>query len=497
MPSTDEGEVRINAEMATGTRVEIVDKVFIGIEETVRREVPEILNMVTSIGGSGWRGKTSHKGDMRINLKPVSERNRSSEDIANDLRRKVSNIPGVTVRVRPGQGLMFLRMGSSGSDRIEVDIRGHDLEISNVLANKVRNIMMNVPGITDVRLSRDVGSPEEIIVVDRKRASDMKLTVSQIAEFLQTVISGGRAGNFRESGDEFRILLKIKNSDKLSIAELLDLTLTNMDGEQVVLRNVVQVSPRTGPVLIERKDQDRVVTISADYTGRDLGAILEDIRIGLRSIPIPDGFSILFGGDYEVQQKAFNELRLGLILALLLVYMIMASLYESLRDPFVVMFSVPLAAIGVVIMLILTDTTFNVQTYIGCIILGGIVVNNAILLVDYINLLRRRDGLPMNQAIGEAGRRRLRPILMTALTTSLALVPLAVGIGEGGEAQAPMARAVIGGLLSSAFITLIFVPVVYSFLEGGLKKDGKNNETNGSVKLKPSGYATTEREVHQ
>jgi HAE1 family hydrophobic/amphiphilic exporter-1 len=340
-----------------------------------------------------------------------------------------------------------------------------------------------------------VGSPEEIIIVDRKRASDMKLTVSQIAEFLHTVISGGRAGNFREAGDEFRILLKIKDSDKLSITELLDLTLTNIDGEQVVLRNVVHVRPRTGPVLIERKDQDRVVTISADYTGRDLGAILEDIRAGIRSIPIPDGFSILFGGDYEEQQKAFNELRLGLILALLLVYMIMASLYESLRVPFVVMFSVPLAAIGVIIMLILTDTTFNVQTYIGCIILGGIVVNNAILLVDYINLLRRRDGMPMYSAIEEAGRRRLRPILMTALTTSLALIPLAVGIGEGGEAQAPMARAVIGGLLSAAIITLVFVPVVYSFLEGGLKKDEASSEADSVMRHMPTEYAAMEKEV--
>ncbi|MBN2060086.1 MAG: efflux RND transporter permease subunit [Deltaproteobacteria bacterium] len=472
MPSTDEGEVRINVEMAVGTRVELVDKVLAGIEETVRREVPEVHNMVTSIGGSGWR-TTSHAGNMRINLNNLSERDRSSEDIANELRRRISNIPGVTVRVRPGQGLMFLRM--SGSDRIEVDIRGHDLTISDMLANKVREVIVNVPGITDVRLSREVGSPEEMILVDRKRASDMNLTVSQIAEFLQSVISGDRAGNYRDAGDEFTILLKIKDADKLGTDELLDLTLSNTEGKHVVLRNVVQVRPRTGPALIERKDQNRVVRIIADYTERDLGAVLEDIRAGIRSIPVPDGFSVLFGGDYEEQQKAFNELRLGLILALLLVYMIMASLYESLRDPFVVMFSVPLAAIGVILMLILTDTTFNVQTYIGCIILGGIAVNNAILLVDYINLLRRRDGISMYSAIEEAGRRRLRPILMTALTTSLALIPLALGIGEGGEAQAPMARAVIGGLLSSMIITLIFVPVVYSFIEGGSKRAGEGN----------------------
>jgi HAE1 family hydrophobic/amphiphilic exporter-1 len=168
------------------------------------------------------------------------------------------------------------------------------------------------------------------------------------------------------------------------------------------------------------------------------------------------------GGDYEEQQKAFRELMISFVLALVLVYMVMASLYESLRDPFIVMFSVPFAAIGVILMLLATRTTFNVQSFIGCIMLGGIVVNNAILLVDHINLLRRRDRMPLKDAIVEAGRRRLRPILMTAMTTILALTPLAIGIGEGGEAQAPLARAVIGGLLSANFITLFLVPTVYS-----------------------------------
>jgi HAE1 family hydrophobic/amphiphilic exporter-1 len=180
---------------------------------------------------------------------------------------------------------------------------------------------------------------------------------------------------------------------------------------------------------------------------------------------VPRDFNILFGGDYEEQQKSFHDLLMSFVLALVLVYMVLASLYESLRYPFVVMFSVPLAAIGVILMLFFTDTTFNVQSYIGCIMLGGIVVNNAILLVDHINLLRRRDGLPVQEAIIEAGRRRLRPIMMTATTTILAMTPLAVGIGEGGEAQAPMARAIIGGLLSSSLITLVVVPSVYGLFE--------------------------------
>jgi HAE1 family hydrophobic/amphiphilic exporter-1 len=470
MPNTDEGEVRINAEMAVGTRAEVVDEKFKVIEAVVKKEVPEIMNTVTYVGGSRWRGRASHTGQLRITLKPEAERSRSSEQIAAALRRKLSHIPGVLTRIRPGRGLFILRIGGHSDERVQVEIRGHDLKISDALAQRAKELILEVEGITDARLSIESGTPEELILVDRQKAADMKLTVSQIANMLQTILSGTRAGNYREAGDEYGIRVKLKDAGKLELNELLDLTLTNADGRPVVLRNVVQVKPWKGPVLIERKDQERVVTVTGNFAGRDMGSVLADIRESLRSIPVPQGFSIVLGGDYEEQQKAFRELLLGFVLAIVLVYMVMASLYESLRDPFVVMFSIPFASIGVILMLLLTNTTFNVQSYIGCIMLGGIVVNNAILLVDQINLLRRRDGMPLREAIEEAGRRRLRPILMTATTTMLALVPLALGLGEGGEAQAPMARAVIGGLLSSTLITLVFVPTVYSLFESAREK---------------------------
>jgi HAE1 family hydrophobic/amphiphilic exporter-1 len=297
---------------------------------------------------------------------------------------------------------------------------------------------------------------------------------------LQTVLSGTRAGDYREAGDEYGIIVKLKDAEKLDLREILDLTLTNGEGQQVVLRNVVQVTPRRGPVRIERRDQERIVTVWANISGRDMGSVLADIRERLRSVPVPQGMTIHFGGDYEEQQKAFRELLLSLVLALVLVYMVMACLYESLRDPFVVMFSVPLAAIGVFIMLFLTHTTFNIQSFIGCIMLGGIVVNNAILLVDHTNLLRRRDGMPLREAIEEAGRRRLRPILMTATTTVFGLIPLALGLGEGGEAQASLARVVIGGLISSTLITLVFVPTVYAiFQRQTAKQTIQTDESHG------------------
>jgi HAE1 family hydrophobic/amphiphilic exporter-1 len=465
MPTTDEGEVRVDAEMQVGTRLAVLDEKFSVIEQIIEQSVPEIKSTVTSVGGARWHGQGGHTGDVRIALVSQSKRSRSSQQIADDLRKKLSAIPGMIVRTRAGQGLFILRMGTSQGDKIQVEVRGHDLETADALAKQVKDIVGSVDGITDVRISRESGSPEELVLIDRQKAADMHLTVSGIANALQTIISGTEAGYYRQTGDEFAILVKLRDAEKMDLRDILDLTITNSDGQPVVLRNVVNVGPRSGPVLIERKDQERLVSITGDITGRDMGSVLSEIRQRLSTVPMPPQFAIGFGGDYEEQQEAFGELLLSCILALILVYMVMACQYESLRDPFVVMFSVPLAAIGVILMLVLTRTTFNIQSFIGCIMLEGIVVNNAILLVDHTNLLRHRDGMPIRQAIEEAGRRRLRPILMTALTTIIGLAPLALGLGEGGEAQAPMARVVIGGLLSSTLITLVFVPVVYSIFE--------------------------------
>jgi len=465
MPATDEGEVRVSVEMEVGTRLEIMNEKFKTITEIVRGDVPELTSYEESFGGGGWRSG-ANTGNLTLKLKPKSERSRSSENIATALRKSLANIPGVVIRTRASGGqMMFGMRGGGGQERLQVEIRGYDLAVSQALALQVKNVVEHVEGVTDIRVSRETGNPEELFIIDRQAAADMKLSVSQIGQTIQTVLMGTQASLFREAGREFRILVKVKDSEKMGVEDILDLTLTNDDGEQVSLRNVVNVRPRRGPIRIERRDRERVVTVSGEISGRDLGSIMADARRALRSVPIPRNFSIGFTGDYAEQQKAFRELLLSIVLALLLVYMIMAMLYESLRDPLIVMFSVPLAAIGVILMLFLTHTSFNVQSYIGCIMLGGIVVNNAIILVDYTNLLRRRDKMPIRRAIEEAGRRRLRPILMTAFTAVMATIPLALGLGEGGEAQAPLARAVIGGLTSSTLITLVVVPVIYSLFE--------------------------------
>ncbi|MGB9906518.1 MAG: efflux RND transporter permease subunit [Candidatus Saccharicenans sp.] len=465
MPQTDEGEVSITVEMEVGTRLSVMDQKLREVVNLARMYVPEIESIEERAGSGGWRGG-ANQGNITLKLVPKSKRTRSSMEVAADLSRKLSGVPGALIRVRAsGEQMMFGMRGGGGTERLQIEVRGYDMKVAQTLAEQVRNVVKNIRGVTDVRVSRQEGTPERHLVVDRQKASDMRLSVNQIGNFIMTILSGSQASYFREGGREYRILVRIKDAERLDINDILDLTITNAIGEQVSLRNVVEVREERGPQQIERRDRERIITVSGEIADRDLGSVIRDARRALRTIPVPRDFMINFTGDYEEQQKANRELLLAIILALFLVYMVMAMLYESLRDPLIVMFSVPLAIIGVVLMLILTNTTLNVQTYIGLIMLGGIVVNNAILLVDYTNLLRRRDGMELMEAIKEAGRRRLRPILMTALTTIIAMVPMAIGLGEGSEVQSPMARTVIGGLLSSTFITLVVIPVVYSLFE--------------------------------
>jgi len=465
MPAADEGEVRADLEMAVGTRLEIIDQATQTVERIIRQEVPEMTSMFSRVGGGGWRSSGGHTADVRVSLVAQKDRKRSSEQIANDLRRKLAGLPGLIVRTRAGQGLFILRMGASQGDNINIEIRGYDLQIAHELAQRVEQIVQKVPGITDTRISREEGSPEQIIRIDRQKAADLGLSVNRIGTTLETAIGGTQASYYREGGKEYRILVRLSEEDRKNLIDLLDLTVVNNRGEPVILRNVVDAVPKEGPVRIERKDQERIITIDANFTGRDMGSVISDIRKELRSVPVPKDFAILFGGDYEEQQKAFRELMFGFILAIFLVYMVMAGQFESWRDPFVVLFSIPMALIGITITMILTGTIFSIQAFIGCIMLAGIVVNNAILLVDYTNQLRRNEGMSLMEAIRLSGSRRLRPILMTTLTTALALLPLSFGLGEGGETQAPLARVVIGGLLSSTLITLVLIPVVYSIFE--------------------------------
>ncbi len=466
LPATDESQVRVNFEMEPGTRLEMVERKVAEIESIIRREVPELRVMLASAGGSGFRPAPVHEGDLNLRLTPRAERARSSQQVAADLTRALAGVAGAKIRCRVSSGMLGRIVGGQGENTVDLDVRGFDLATAERIAREIAARAETIPGVTDVQLSRDKGVPERNIRVDRRKAADLDLSVRDVADALRTVISGRTAGRFRARGKEYDILVRVKGAERMELGQILDLAITNRRGRPVVLRNTLDETLGTGPAAIQRKDRERILTVAVNAPGRDLGTVVADLRDRLADLPLPAGFSLVYSGAFEEQRRSFRELVASFALALLLVYIVMACQFESVRDPFTVMFSVPLAAIGVSLTLGLTGTTLNVQSFIGCIMLAGIVVNNAILLVDQANLLRL-EGYGVDEALLEAGRRRLRPILMTAATTMLGLLPLALGLGDGGEAQAPLARVVIGGLASSTLITLIVVPVVYSLVTGG------------------------------
>jgi HAE1 family hydrophobic/amphiphilic exporter-1 len=462
LPPSDEGEVRVTGKMEVGTRLELVDRQTRIMEQIVLPAVPEAKAWVARVGSAGWRTDAGAEGELRLSLVPATQRTRSNLAIAEDLRgRLAGRVPGMEIRVRAPQGQFILDRLLGGDEGLTVEIRGYDLATLEALARQAAALIREVPGVTDLDTSLEAGIPQQDIRVNRNKVADLGLSVRDVTEMLQTAMAGTRAGEFRRDGDAYRILVQLADAEKRSLDEILDLTLTTASGEKVALRNLVQAEGSRGPILIDRKDQQRLATVTANIAGRDLGSVAGDVQARLDRIPRPVGYDLTVAGNFEEQEKASRELAVSLLLALVLVYMVLACQYESLRDPLVVMFSVPLAVIGVLVTLFLTGTTLNVQSYIGCIMLGGIVVNNAILLVDQAGR-QIREGMATREALVEAGRRRLRPILMTTLTTILGLLPLALGIGEGAEAQAPLARAVVGGLTASTLITLVLIPVIYT-----------------------------------
>jgi HAE1 family hydrophobic/amphiphilic exporter-1 len=467
LPPSDEGEVRVEGRLEIGTRLDLVDRQTRLMESIVLPAVPELVSSVVTAGASGRNADASSRGELQLTLVPAAERTRSNVEIADDLRARLEgNVPGMEIRTRAPQGQFLLERVLGRQEGLEVEIRGYELETLGALAERAAEVVRGVQGVTDVEISRDAGVPEHELRIDREKIADVGLSVRDVTDALETAFAGTRAGEYRAAGNSYRVLVQLADAEKRSLEEVLDLTLSTPAGEAIALRNLVATEPGRGPLVIERRNQQRLVTVQAGVTGRDLGSVAREVQAGLDEIPRPTGHELVVAGQIEEQEEAFRELVVSFLLALALVYMVLACQYESLRDPLVVMVSVPLAAVGVLLTLFLTGTTFNVQTYIGCILLGGIVVNNAILLVDQAGKLVAAGASPLD-AVAEAGRRRLRPILMTTSTTILALVPLAFGIGEGADAQAPLARTVVGGLTASTLITLVLIPAVYTLFHRG------------------------------
>jgi HAE1 family hydrophobic/amphiphilic exporter-1 len=467
-PQTDADEIDVDLMMAEGTNIAVQNQYLQELEKVVRATLPmdDVEHVTTAV--------TDGRAEVEISMVAASERSVSTSELADQIRANVVGlIPGADIRVSAQSGLWMLRriFGSGGGEAVEVQLRGHDLELAQEISNEIKRRMEELPEVTGVRTDRREGQPEQNIIFNREKIADLGLSVRDVAQVIQTNIGGSRAGTFREVGDEFPITVRLQPQDRLSITDIRNISIRTPEGQVLPVSSVIEQSEGRGPTEINRVNSQRVSYITANLiSGVPLGTAVEKIQDQLSDMQLPEGFSIVYGGEYQEQQDAADDFQLSIIMALVLIYMVMAAQFERFVDPLIVMLSVPLALIGVVPALMLTGTTINMQSMMGMVMSIGIVVNNAIVLIDYINLMRREHGMNVREAVIHSGRLRLRPILMTTLTTVLGLIPLSLGIGAGAEIQASLARVVIGGLTASTLITLIFIPVVYVSTEKVLSR---------------------------
>lgn len=457
--TSDEGVININLQMPSGTHLAETAAQVEWIEQEVNRLVPEVENREVTIGGRWGGGGQTHLGYLTLRLQ--SDRKRSTQEIV-DLLQPILRIPGARISIRAQNSMR--RFYGSSDDPIVIDVRGFDQTKAKQVADAVIDTISPIPGITNVNTSRDEERPEIVVQINRKRGADLGVTAEQIGNAFQTYVEGKIATVFRKDGREYEVRVNLREEDRLSLQNLGNINITAAGGEHVPLSSIVTFIQSSGKANIERKGQERVISAEAGIAKRDLGSVVQDVRQSLRNISLPPGITLHLGGDFEEQAKSNAEMTVVLVLALILIYMVMASQFESFLDPFLIMFSIPFALTGVILILFLTDTAFNSQVFLGLIMLGGIVVNNAIVLISYFRILLEK-GMTLTEAVLTGGRSRLRPILMTTVTTVLGLLPLALGIGEGSETQTPLARTVIGGLTVSTIITLFLIPVTFVISE--------------------------------
>src|SRR6056297_99630 len=465
LPASDEGQIDITISLPNGSELNETDNVVKEIEE-ILKDVEEIDYLYSSVGGGGtgmnMGGSSTNSASMMVMLKNLDQRDRSSFEIADQIRSMVKDVPGAEIGVSPASFMMA--GGGLAGGGLSISIKGDDIDTLETLSNDFKEIVENVSGTREIETSISEGIPEVRVRIDKDRASRYGLTTGQIANTVRNTLSGRTVTTFKYENEELDVVIKGDERYKESMSALESLPLTGPTGEVIPLEQVAEVYLDRGPISIQRENQSRVVSVSADTFGRDVASVSSEIESILADYNMPQGYTYSFGGEVELIEDAFNDLIIVLLLAILLVYMILAAQFESLMYPFIIMFTVPLALSGGFLGLAVTGVDISIVSIIGFIVLVGIVVNNAIVLVDYIN--KRRDmGESRREAILNAGPIRLRPILMTALTTILALVPLAVVGGEGSEIQLPMATVVIGGLTLSTILTLIFVPVMYTIID--------------------------------
>lgn len=474
-PQTDESQLQVNIELPTGIRVEETAKTARAVEELINRDYPEIITVGTSAGASsmsmfGSANAGSHTVQMFLRLLTPDQRERDVWQVAESLRNDLQRFPEiVNYTVEAGGG------GMGGGAPIEVEVYGEDFDQTSAFALELADRMRNIEGTRDVDVSRGPEKPELRVVPDQEKMALFGLNTSQVSRDVRNRIEGLIATRFREDGDEYDVVVRHQEAFRNTMADIENIAVRNAMGQLVSLREFAQVEEHFTPPNIQRKNRQRYLTVNSQLYGRSLGQVTADIQQAIAEMEVPQGVSIAYGGQVQEQMEAFGDLALLLLLSIFLVYVVMAAQFESFSMPAIIMLAVPFSFSGVFIVLFLTGMELNVISVIGAIILVGIVVKNSIVFIDYTNMMFAR-GKSVVTAVKLAARSRLRPVLMTTLTTVLAMIPLAFSQAEGSEIWRPMGVAVMGGLTFSTMITLIFVPVVYTLM--GRRKVRKNRKRN-------------------
>ncbi|HXV75294.1 MAG TPA: efflux RND transporter permease subunit [Candidatus Polarisedimenticolaceae bacterium] len=462
VPELVQGEFFVDIQLPPGTRLEVTERRIAALERFALAELFGVDALYAIAGTSNRQGgaageRRENIGQLTVTLVPPVDRAREDAMIER-LRQALEREPAIEYRF--GRPSYF-----SFRTPIEVEIRGYNLTLLDRLSRELVRRMGGIDGLSDIESSTEGGNPELRIRFDRERLASLGLSVSDVAGTVRTKVQGTVATDIQREDRQIDIRMRSAETFRDSVDDLLALTVYQRDKTAVPLSAVADVEEVEGPAEIRRVEGERVAVVSANLVGRDLESVSREIGAALESMQLPGGYEWRIGGQRQEMQTSFGSMRLAIGLAIFMVYLVMASQFESLLHPFVILFSVPLALIGVLLTLWAFRINISIVVLIGVILLAGIVVNNAIILLDHANRLRRRDGLSKREALRRAGRVRLRPILMTTSTTVLGLLPMAVGIGAGSELRRPMALVVIGGLLTSTALTLLVVPVVYDLLD--------------------------------
>jgi HAE1 family hydrophobic/amphiphilic exporter-1 len=437
----------------------------------MKREVPPEELLVTYVRcGQSEEGISSifgdegpHIGEFGVKLVPKTQRKEGFKEIAERLRRRIAQIPEIEkFRVETQDPMAGLLLGQERP--VTVNVFGRDMEKTDAFAAQVEKIFQSVRGTTDVEISRVKGKPELWVQIDRDKASSMGLNVSTVSDTLRAAFYGREASKYRIGGNQYDIFVRLDDKNRLTPDDVREMDIRLPTGETTQVANLAEVVPHLGPVTIERKDRDRIVNVGSGVGKRSLGEIVTEVKKKVERLPRTPGVEWQMAGQAEEQKESFFWLRIAILIGAILVYMVMASQFESLLHPFVVMFSVPFAFTGVIWAMFLGGFHLSIVVFIGVLLLIGIVVNNAIVLVDYTNILRAR-GLGIKEAAFRAGRTRLRPVLMTAITTIIGLLPMTFAKGQGSEFWNPLGATILSGLLVSTLVTLIVVPTFYTIFE--------------------------------